>query len=107
MALVGVGKTEEAIVHYKESLKINPRSAQVHYELGVILARQGKDEEAIVHFAEALRIIPDYGEAHLTLGMIYLEIGKKELAFERYKILRAINKDLAESLYKKISEYKN
>jgi protein O-mannosyl-transferase len=107
VALAGVGKTEEAMVHYNEALKINPRNAQGHYELGVILARQGKDEEAIVHLAEALQIIPDYGEAHLILGMIYLEIGKKDLAFERYKILRAINKDLAESLYKKISGYKN
>lgn len=107
VALAGVEKTEEAIVHYNEALKINPRNAQGHYELGVILARQGKNEEAIVHLAEALRIIPDYGEAHLTLGMIYLEIGKKNLAFERYKILRAINKDLAKSLYKKISGYNN
>jgi hypothetical protein len=34
-------------------------------------------------------------------------MGKKDLAFEQYKILQAINKDLAESLYKEISEYKN
>jgi len=107
VALAGAGKTEEAIVHYNIALEMNPKNGQGHYELGVILARQGKNEEAIVHLAEALRIIPDYGEAHLSLGMIYLEMGKKDLAFERYKILQAINKDLAESLYKEISEYKN
>jgi tetratricopeptide (TPR) repeat protein len=106
-ALAGAGKTAEAAVHYNVALKMNPQNALGHYELGVILARQGKDEEAIVHLAEALRIIPDYGEAHLALGMIYLEMGKRDLAFERYKILQAINKDLAEGLYKKICGYKN
>lgn len=90
------GKDQEAITHYTEVLRINPNDAQVHYELGVILTRQGRNQEAVVHLTEAVRIIPNYGEAHLTLGMLYLEMGKKDLALRHYRILKTINKNLAE-----------
>lgn len=106
-ALAGLGKTEEAILHYNNFLEIDPLNARAHYELGAILARQEKNREAVVHLTEAVRIMPNFGEAHLALGLVYLTIGKKDLAFKRYKILQAINKDLAESLYMQISTDKN
>jgi len=101
------GRHHEAISHYYEILRVHPTDARAHYELGAILARMKKNQEAVVHLTEAIQIAPNFGEAHLALGIIYLEIGRKNLAFERYKILRAINKELAQSLYKKISEHKN
>lgn len=101
------GKDQEAITHYTEVLRINPSDAQVHYELGVILTRQGKNREAIVHLTEAVRIIPNYGEAHLTLGMLYTEMGKKDLALRHYRILKTINKNLANTLHQKIYTHRN
>jgi tetratricopeptide (TPR) repeat protein len=101
------GRDREAISHYYEILRIHPNDARAHYELGAILARMMKNQEAVVHLTEAIQIAPNFGEAHLALGIIYLEIGRKNLALEKYKILRAINKELAQSLYKQISEPKN
>jgi tetratricopeptide (TPR) repeat protein len=101
------GKYQAALVHYNKALTINPLDAQIHYQLGVILAHQGKNEEAAGHLSEALRIIPNYAEAHLTLGMLYTEMGKKDLALRHYRILKTINKNLANTLNHKISTHRN
>ena len=62
------GKTQEAVAHYVEALRIRPCLAEAHNNLGIALAGQGKTQEAVAHFAEALRIKPDYAEAHNNLG---------------------------------------
>lgn len=72
--------------------------------MAAILDRQGKTREAIVHLSEAVEILPNYGEGHLALGMLYLRMGKKDLALEKYKILKAINMNLADRLYQNISK---
>jgi tetratricopeptide (TPR) repeat protein len=98
------GRDQEAVSHYYEILRINPSDPQAHYELANILVRQRKNEDAAAHLAEVVRITPDYGEAHLTLGMLYLTMGKKDLALAQYKILKALNKNLANTLYQKIAK---
>ncbi len=97
------GKDQEAMRHYYEVLRINPSDALAHYKLGIVLARQGKNQEAVIHLSEVVRIIPNYGEAHLTLGLLYSTMGKKDLALAQYKTLKAINKNLAKTLYQKIT----
>jgi tetratricopeptide (TPR) repeat protein len=92
------------MVHLNEALRINPRDAQGHYQMAAILDRQGKTREAIAHLREAVEILPNYGEGHLALGMLYLRMGKKDLALEKYKILKAINMNLADRLYRNISK---
>jgi len=54
------GNMAEAVIHLKEAVRIEPRSAEYHNYLGYILAHQGKEDEAIIHFREALRINPDF-----------------------------------------------
>jgi tetratricopeptide (TPR) repeat protein len=48
---------------YQEVIRLNPRHATSHVNLGVMLARQNRIAEAIEHFEEALRIDPGYKEA--------------------------------------------
>ena len=96
------GKGQDAKTHFYEVLRINPSDGNAHYNLGVILVQQGKNDEAASHLSEAVRIISNYEEAHLTLGMLYLAMGKKDLALAQYKILKAINKNLARTLHQKI-----
>ena len=98
-------RPKEAITQYDEVLRLQPSDAQAHYELAVILNREGKRQEAIVHLSEALRIIPNSGKAHLALGEIYLEMKKKDLAYDQYRILRTLDKDLSNILYQKISNF--
>ena len=53
------GGLEEAIVHFRETLKLRPDSAEAHHSLGKALAMTGQSEEALEHFREASRREPD------------------------------------------------
>lgn len=84
IVLARQGKTEEAIAHYTEALRISPYNANIHCNLGVAFAKQGKVQEAIAHYAEALRIEPDYVEAHNNLGVALAGQGKIDEAMAHY-----------------------
>lgn len=79
-ALEQEGKTDEAISHYGEALKIGRDVIKPHYNLGTILSRQGRLDEAAAHFMEVLKAKPDYPEAHLNLGITLARQGKLEEA---------------------------
>ncbi len=80
-----MGKTDEAIKHYKKALIIKPDSAEIHYNLAVLLASSGKLDEAINHYTEALRISPDNYEAHNNLGAALLLKGNVNDAIRHFK----------------------
>jgi Flp pilus assembly protein TadD len=84
IVLARQGKTEEAIAHHTEALRISPYNANIHCNLGVAFAEQGKIQEAIAHYAEALRIEPDYVEAHNNLGVALAGQGKIDEAMAHY-----------------------
>jgi Flp pilus assembly protein TadD len=84
VALADQGKTQEAIVHYSEALRIKPDYAEAHYNLGATLAQQGKNQEAIAHFTKALQIKPDYTDAHNNLGVALADQGKAQEATGHY-----------------------
>jgi tetratricopeptide (TPR) repeat protein len=48
-------------------LRINPKYAKAHYNLGLALGRQGNLEEAMSHYREAVRIDPRYTKARRAL----------------------------------------
>jgi len=96
-SLMRQGKTQEAIAHYAEALRIKPDYAEAHNNLGIILANQGKIQEAIAHFAEALRIAPDYADAHNNLGIILANQGKIQEAIAHYAEALRIKPDYAEA----------
>ncbi len=97
VALSHQGKLEEAVAHYRESLRINPIHVEAHINLGVLLARQGKLEEAMARYREALRINPNYAEAHNNLGVLLARQGKLEEAMVRYREALRINPNYAEA----------
>ncbi len=74
-ALFEQGRTEEAIVRYREALRINPGYATAHTNLGYALFNQRQIEEAVAEYREALRIDPATAEARNDLGVALLEAG--------------------------------
>ena len=51
-------------------LRINPRHAVSHVNLGVMLVRQNRMTEAVICFETALRIDPNYREAREYLEQV-------------------------------------
>ncbi len=72
-----MGNYEEALLYFKEALRINPRSAETHINLGIALLQTENFEEAIFYFKEALRLKP-YSEKAKRYLQEALEIMRRK-----------------------------
>ena len=72
--------------------------------MGAVYFQTGRYEEAIASYRQALQLKPDLAEAHLNLGMSYLKAGDRGSALGEYKILRALDKPMADRLFNLIYE---
>ena len=94
-----VSHWKNSITIFKHAIKINPDSAEPHYNLGVALVAEGKNEEAIYHYKIAIKINPDSADAYNNLGSALLREQKIEAAISNYKIAIKINPDFADAHY--------
>ncbi len=83
--LVGQGRVDEAIAHYREALRIDPAYVGAHSNLGNVLAGQGWADEAIAQYREALQLDPTYAVAHNNLGNSLAGQGKADEAIAQYR----------------------
>jgi Tfp pilus assembly protein PilF len=90
------GRTDDAIKHYLEALRIKPDNAEAHNNLGIALDREGRTDDAIKHYLEALRIRPDYAKAHDNLGNAFVRKGRTDDAIKHYLEALRIKPDDAE-----------
>jgi tetratricopeptide (TPR) repeat protein len=97
IALAGEGKLDEAIVELSKALRLKPKFAEAHYNMGNALAGQDKLDEAIDHFSEAILIKPDYPEAHNNLGILLARKGKLDDAVDHFSEALRIRPDFAEA----------
>ena len=83
-ALAEQGKTDAAVRHYFDALRIKPDLVTPHLNLGVALRKKGKLNEAVDHFSMALQMKPDCAEAHYELGDTLIRKGDFTGAIEHY-----------------------
>jgi spermidine synthase len=67
IAMQGLSRLDEAIMHFRDALRLNPMDADTCNHLGASLAEQGRFEEARVWFIHALEIQPDHARAQINL----------------------------------------
>ncbi len=82
---------------FSSTVKVDPKSAWGHYQLGTLLNSQGRIDEAIEHFQLATKLVPDYTEAHINLGIAYAKKGWIDRAGEEIQIALRLEPDSAES----------
>jgi tetratricopeptide (TPR) repeat protein len=78
------GKLEEAIEHYRRSLRFNPNIADAHYYLADALAERGEVKEAVKEYNRAIQIDPGLWRAHFNLAKVLASQGNREGAVEHY-----------------------
>ncbi len=76
VALSQPGRIETALEHFKEAVRLEPVSAQAHYNLAAALEAAGMIEEASDEYTKALEIAPDYAEAHNNLAILLTNQGR-------------------------------
>src|SRR5262249_24985204 len=74
-ALARKGRSDEAMVHYEEAIKLQPNYADAYYNRGNVLFAKGRVDEAIADWETALQIQPNDADAHTGLGNALLRKG--------------------------------
>ena len=97
VALYDQGRTEEAIEHYLQALRMEPKYLKTYNNLGIALNKIGHTEEAIEYYLQALRIKPDYLDAHYNLGDALIKQDRTEEAIEHYLQALRIKPDYEEA----------
>ena len=64
---------EEAVVHCRKAIELDPQDSAPYYNLGNALYKLGKAGDAIEAYREAIKIKPDYLNAHYNLGNVLAE----------------------------------
>jgi tetratricopeptide (TPR) repeat protein len=99
-----VKQYKEAMESFKEAVRIHFDYAEGHLNLGAVYNQMERYEDAITSYRQAIRIKPELAEAHLNLGMTYLKIGDRGGALDEYKVLKEMNKAMANRLFNLIYE---
>jgi tetratricopeptide (TPR) repeat protein len=93
------GRLAEAAAACGQILAIRPEMAEVHNDLGIILAQQDQLDLALARFEQAVALRPDYTDAHINLGNVLLGQGKLDEAAERYEFALAQKPGYAQTYY--------
>jgi WD40 repeat protein/tetratricopeptide (TPR) repeat protein/tRNA A-37 threonylcarbamoyl transferase component Bud32 len=82
--LMGRGAVDEAILLYRQVIRLRPRWLWGHLNLGIALRRKGQIEGAIACFEEAIRLQPDDARAITSLGFALQQKGDLDGAAVAY-----------------------
>jgi len=72
-----------AAAAYRKAIALLPDAAELHAELGALLARQGRAAEAIAEASAAIKIEPANREANRTLGLVQSQLADTTAAGPR------------------------
>lgn len=92
-ALSGLGRSAEAIEAYQRAVKLEPRMADLHFNLGFALAAANRLEPASASYRKALQINPTFFEAWGNLGTLAQRRGHLDEAITAYRKALAIHED--------------
>lgn len=79
------GLPEEAIKVYYDMLKIDWKNAQVHSNLGLLLAKEGEYEAAMEHYNKSIELKPDNYYAYINRANLYFREKEYEKAISDAK----------------------
>src|SRR5436305_6975160 len=84
-ALMQAGKLAEAEIAVRSAISADPRDAEAHALLGVILDQQGHAEEAERELRESLRLNPKSAGALTNLGVILVRAQRTDEAIKTFE----------------------
>jgi len=81
----------------KKAVKLAPKSALAHSNLGYIELHLGNYEKAIMEFKKAIELDPSLASAYCNSGVVYSRMGKYEEAIKEFEKALHYNRNLAEA----------
>lgn len=99
LALAGLGRTDEAITAYNQSLSLRPDLAAAHSNLADALCVKGQWDQAIAAYSRAVQLQPDFAEAHDKLGRLFTHKGETNAAIAAFQTAAALRPKSADAQF--------
>jgi tetratricopeptide (TPR) repeat protein len=96
-ALDQVGRYDESLPLYAESVRIQSHYPQAQFNLGMAWLNRGQADKAIAPLDAAVRLVPDNGGARYYLGRALMNDGRLEEAMAQFTKAILIDPDFAEA----------
>ncbi len=87
-ALLVLGRAEEALPHFQNAARINPRDPTSHLDTAAVLAQSGRPQEAIEAYQNAMPLVTDPRITPIVyenVGLLYANLGNYAKARESYQ----------------------
>lgn len=94
-----LGKEKKAIKAYEMAIENDPSQKEALLGAGICYLNLRKRPQAIAVLKHLVETDPSNALAHFYLGVSYEGINRMSLAWEEYKILKTLDKKLADELY--------
>jgi tetratricopeptide (TPR) repeat protein len=98
ISLADKGNLNDAIVHYREAIRIYPGFCDPYYNLGFVSYKQGNIQEAIFHFQDGIACNPNSEDSYNFLAIFYFELKQIDNAITYYKKALNIRPDYVEAM---------
>jgi tetratricopeptide (TPR) repeat protein len=104
---IQIRQIENAGPLLEKVVKLNPKLALGHLDLGIVLDQNGHKQDALREMKEAARLDPDNVNVHWRLGRLYRSMGKIDEAKAEFGKASSINKATDSALVDKINNGHN
>jgi hypothetical protein len=98
-------RIDEAIFHFQESVRFNPKGVDGFRNLGNTYQMAGKNSAATEALRQAVWLNPNDAESHYRLGYAYLLGGNSDFAYQEYRQLLSLDELRANSLLDSIKMF--
>ncbi len=88
-----IGRTDVALREFEQALRLDPGSADVHYNLGRVHAMDDDFPKARIELEKAIQIAPNYMEAYNALGFAVEALGDDATALQDYQTAIRLNEE--------------
>ncbi len=93
-ALEGVSRFQEAIDHYRRTIKSWPSDSASHYNLARLLEKSGDLRGAMEHYQQAIAAQPDFSTAYANLGVLLLSADHPRESIKYFEEALRLQKEL-------------
>jgi tetratricopeptide (TPR) repeat protein len=94
VALAKLGRLDEAVASFRETLDSDAAALTTHKNLGLALYQLGKLDEAVVHYQQAARLEPASATNHFDLGRLLFDARRFEEAAASFRECVSIDPQL-------------
>jgi len=91
LTLKFLNRLDEAEVHLREAVRLDPALALAHYQLGLVLEDRNHADDAIHELNRSIQQDAHYAEPHFALARIYHKLGRNVDAQAEVQIYRRLH----------------